>query len=91
MQCLLLILFPNGKMELSNITQPILLYCDVLGLPTIIGNIFSFMVFLGVLLQLSAWVTGPSKQLFKLLVMAYCHQNLVSIAKINMAFLVMLC
>ena len=35
---------PNGKMELSNITQPILLYCDVLGLPTIIGNIFSFMV-----------------------------------------------
>ena len=65
---------PNGKMELSNITQPILLYCDVLGLPTIIGNIFSFMVFLGVLLQLSAWVTGPSKQLFKLLVMAYCHK-----------------
>ena len=56
---------PNGKMELSNITQPILLYCDVLGLPTIIGNIFSFMVFLGVLLQLSAWVTGPSKTIIQ--------------------------
>ncbi len=40
MQCLLLILFQMAKMELSNITQPILLYCDVLGLPTIIGNIF---------------------------------------------------
>ncbi|MCZ2491284.1 tyrosine-tyramine antiporter [Dellaglioa carnosa] len=51
---------PAGKMELANITQPILLYCQVLGLPTIIANIFSFMVFIGVMLQLSAWVTGPS-------------------------------
>lgn len=56
---------PNGKMELSNITQPILIYCDILGLPSIIGNIFSFMVFLGVLLQLSAWVTGPSKTIIQ--------------------------
>lgn len=56
---------PNGKMELSNITQPILIYCDILGLPTIIANIFSFMVFIGVLLQLSAWVTGPSKTIIQ--------------------------
>lgn len=56
---------PNGKMELANITQPILIYCDILGLPSIIGNIFSFMVFIGVLLQLSAWVTGPSKTIIQ--------------------------
>lgn len=52
---------PEGSIELSNITQPILLFCKVLGWPTIIANIFSFMVVIGVLLQLSAWVTGPSK------------------------------
>ena len=56
---------PAGKMELSNITQPILIYCHILGLPTIIANIFSFMVFIGVLLQLSAWVTGPSKTIIQ--------------------------
>ncbi|GHP13959.1 amino acid permease [Lentilactobacillus fungorum] len=52
---------PNGKMQLSNITQPIVLWCQILGWPTIIANIFSFMVVIGVLIQLSAWVTGPSK------------------------------
>ncbi|GAB6092256.1 tyrosine-tyramine antiporter [Furfurilactobacillus curtus] len=52
---------PNGKIQLSNITQPILLWCKILGWPTIIANIFSFMVVIGVLIQLSAWVTGPSK------------------------------
>ena len=56
---------PEGTMELANITQPVLIYCDILGLPTIIGNIFSFMVFIGVLLQLSAWVTGPSKTIIQ--------------------------
>lgn len=56
---------PAGTMELSNITQPILIYCEILGLPLIIGNIFSFMVFLGVLLQLSAWVTGPSNTIIQ--------------------------
>lgn len=56
---------PSGKMELSNITQPILIYCNILGLPSIIANIFSFMVFIGVLLQLSAWVTGPSKTIIQ--------------------------
>lgn len=52
---------PNGKIQLSNITQPIVLWCQILGWPTIIANIFSFMVVIGVLIQLSAWVTGPSK------------------------------
>lgn len=52
---------PAGELELSNITQPILIECQYLGLPPIIANIFSFMVFVGVLLQLSAWVTGPSR------------------------------
>ncbi|MFC6253800.1 tyrosine-tyramine antiporter [Secundilactobacillus hailunensis] len=52
---------PNGQIQLSNITQPILLWCQILGWPTIIANIFSFMVVIGVLIQLSAWVTGPSK------------------------------
>ena len=52
---------PHGTLELANIAQPILIECQLLGLPTIIANIFAFMVFLGVLLQLSAWVTGPSR------------------------------
>lgn len=56
---------PDQRMELANITQPILIYCDILGLPHIIGNIFSLMVFIGVLLQLSAWVTGPSKTIIQ--------------------------
>lgn len=52
---------PAGQLELSNITQPVLIECQFLGIPTIAANIFSFMVFIGVVLQLSAWVTGPSK------------------------------
>lgn len=52
---------PEGTLELANIAQPILIECKILGLPTIIANIFAFMVFLGVLLQLSAWVTGPAR------------------------------
>ncbi|GKQ42799.1 amino acid permease [Companilactobacillus sp. RD055328] len=54
---------PNNEIQLSNITQPILIWCKILGLPTIIANIFSFMVVIGVLIQLSAWVTGPSKSM----------------------------
>lgn len=51
---------PKGQLELANIAQPILIECQALGLPTVIANIFAFMVFIGVLLQLSAWVTGPA-------------------------------
>lgn len=56
---------PRGEMQLANITQPILIYCEYLGLPSFIGNAFSLMVFIGVLLQLSAWVTGPSKTIIE--------------------------
>ncbi|PID86784.1 MAG: amino acid permease [Chloroflexi bacterium] len=51
---------PAGKMELDNIAQSIALYCKVLGIPTIMVNIFSLMVIMGVLVQLSAWSVGPS-------------------------------
>ena len=57
--------YQKERWNWQNITQPVLIYCDILGLPTIIGNIFSFMVFIGVLLQLSAWVTGPSKTIIQ--------------------------
>lgn len=56
---------PNGHIELSNITQPILLYCNVLHLPTWIANVFSFLVVIGVLIQLSAWVTGPGQTMIQ--------------------------
>lgn len=52
---------PDGKLDLNNVAQPIILFCQVLGIPTIIGNIFGFLVFIGVMVQLSAWITGPSK------------------------------
>lgn len=56
---------PEGSIQLSNITQPILLYCDVLNLPTWIGNVFSLLVVIGVFIQLSAWVTGPGQTMIQ--------------------------
>ncbi|MGX5376797.1 tyrosine-tyramine antiporter [Ligilactobacillus sp. LYQ135] len=56
---------PKGSTELTNITQPILLFCHILGWPTIIANIFSGLAFIGVILQLSAWVTGPSQTIIQ--------------------------
>lgn len=56
---------PNGQIELTNITQPILLYCKVLHWPLWIGNVFSFLVVIGVLIQLSAWVTGPGQTMIQ--------------------------
>lgn len=56
---------PKGTLELANITQPILIECQYLGIPVIVANVFSFMVFIGVILQLSAWVTGPSKTIIQ--------------------------
>ena len=52
---------PQGTLELANITQPIRLECQYLGLPEITVNIFSIMVFVGILLQVSAWIGGPGK------------------------------
>ena len=52
---------PAGKLDLNNIAQPIVMFCQILGIPTVIGNIFGILVFVGVMVQLSAWITGPSK------------------------------
>lgn len=51
---------PKGSVQLSNIAQPIALYCTVLHLPMWITNIFSLLVALGVILQLSSWINGPA-------------------------------
>ncbi|MFB6467229.1 tyrosine-tyramine antiporter [Cytobacillus sp. Hz8] len=56
---------PNGKMELANITQPYLIFLKDFGLPTVLANIVSAMILIGVLTQLSAWVLGPSKSMLK--------------------------
>lgn len=52
---------PAGQLDLNNIAQPIVMFCRILGIPTVIGNIFGILVFIGVMVQLSAWITGPSK------------------------------
>lgn len=56
---------PSGKMELANITQPFVIFCKDLGIPPIFNNIISLMILIGVLVQLSAWVLGPSKSMIK--------------------------
>ncbi|MDR0270218.1 tyrosine-tyramine antiporter [Paenibacillus sp.] len=56
---------PMGKMELSNITQPYMIFAQDLGIPSIFVNIISAMILIGVLVQLSAWVLGPSKSMIK--------------------------
>ena len=50
---------PKGSMELSDIAQPILIYCQILHWPTWIANVFAFLVAAGVVLQLSSWINGP--------------------------------
>lgn len=54
---------PKGKLELANITQPYLIFCRDLGIPIIFVNLISLMILIGVLVQLSAWVLGPSKSM----------------------------
>ncbi|WP_440603627.1 tyrosine-tyramine antiporter [Bacillus sp. GB_SG_008] len=56
---------PKGKLELANITQPYMIFCKDLGIPSIVVNIISLMILIGVLVQLSAWVLGPSKSMIK--------------------------
>ncbi|SEA56125.1 Amino acid transporter [Eubacterium aggregans] len=51
----------TGNIDLNNVAQPVVFFCQILGLPTWIGNIFGLFVFVGVMVQLSAWITGPSK------------------------------
>ena len=52
---------PAGEMQLNNITQAVAVYVQVLGLPSWIVNAFAAMVFVGVVVQLSGWVSGPSQ------------------------------
>ncbi|WP_165005659.1 MULTISPECIES: amino acid permease [unclassified Enterococcus] len=52
---------PKGQMELNNIAQSISIYCQILGLPHLVVNLFSLLVFVGVAVQLSAWASGPAK------------------------------
>ncbi|MCI8340032.1 MAG: amino acid permease [Eggerthellaceae bacterium] len=52
---------PAGEMQLNNITQAVAVYVQVLGLPSWIVNVFAAMVFVGVVVQLSGWVSGPSQ------------------------------
>ena len=56
---------PRGQLELANITQPYLIFCEDLGIPSTFVNIISLMILIGVLVQLSAWVLGPSKSMIK--------------------------
>lgn len=56
---------PAGQMELANITQPFVIMTQDLGIPAIFNNIISLMILIGVLVQLSAWVLGPSKSMIK--------------------------
>lgn len=56
---------PAGQMELANITQPFVIMTEDLGIPAIFNNIVSLMILIGVLVQLSAWVLGPSKSMIK--------------------------
>ncbi|MGY3779268.1 tyrosine-tyramine antiporter [Isobaculum melis] len=56
---------PAGQMELADITQPFVIFTQDLGIPSIFNNIISLMILIGVLVQLSAWVLGPSKSMIK--------------------------
>ena len=52
---------PSGKIELNNIAQAPAISLQILGLPSWIANVFAASVLIGVVVQLSAWASGPSK------------------------------
>lgn len=52
---------PRGTINLNNIAQAPVIILRILGLPSWLANVFAASVLIGVLVQLSAWVTGPSK------------------------------
>lgn len=52
---------PRGTIELNNIAQAPALFVKILGLPSWITNVFAASVVIGVIVQLSAWASGPSK------------------------------
>lgn len=49
----------RGKVELSNVSQPVARYCMILHLPMWIANLFSLLVACGILLQIASWINGP--------------------------------
>ncbi len=52
---------PQGQIQLDNISQPVEIYTNILGLPSYLVNIFSIFVLIGILVQLCAWASGPAK------------------------------
>jgi amino acid transporter len=52
---------PAWNRELSNIAQPVELFCSILHLPGSVVVIFSVLTFLGIAVQGAAWAAGPSK------------------------------
>ena len=52
---------PRGTIELNNIAQAPAIFVKILGLPSWITNVFAGSVLVGVIVQLSAWASGPSK------------------------------
>ena len=52
---------PHGTIELNNIAQAPVIILKILGLPTWFANVFAGAVLIGVIVQLSAWASGPSK------------------------------
>ncbi len=54
---------PAGSDPLDNIAEPVIRYCQVLGWPSWLAQVFSLLAFWGVALQLSTWVTGPSQMM----------------------------
>ena len=52
---------PAGHIQLDNTSQSIEIYARILGLPTYLANVFSGFVLIGIMVQISAWATGPAK------------------------------
>lgn len=56
---------PKGTIELTNIAQPIIIFCEILHLPYWIASIFSLLVAIGVIVQMSGWIGGPLKTIIQ--------------------------
>lgn len=52
---------PAGTIDLNNIAQAPVIILRILGLPSWLANVFAASVLMGVVVQLSAWASGPSK------------------------------
>lgn len=54
-----------GSAQLTDIAQPVRLYCAALGWPEWIVNVFSILAASGLVFQLAGWVTGPSQTIIQ--------------------------